>query len=210
MKRHYQHTKKKTNKHKNILYKIIKYASFNIFLTLFFFFSLFCLYFLCFSLSNSASFSDLQYFSRRAAAIAAAAAAGVALPPPPSSSTNQQGSSANGVVGSTTSPAGAGPQPPPPSLQHDFHPAYRIPGYMEHLYSLQHAAATGSPNSSTLHGKFGRSIGTHNSTAQHFTLHGQIETNTWYIRRVYYIYICLFVVIYFFRLTPISWSSTTY
>lgn len=37
MKRHYQHTKKKTNKHKNILYKIIKYASFNIFLTLFFF-----------------------------------------------------------------------------------------------------------------------------------------------------------------------------
>lgn len=38
---------------------------------------------------------------------------------------------------------------PPPTHQHDFHPAYRIPGYMEHLYSLQHAT---SPSAS-LHGK---------------------------------------------------------
>lgn len=100
-------------------------------------------------MSNSASFSELQYFSRRAAAIAAVAA--VALPPPPSSSTNQPGSTPNGTIGSTT--PGVGPAPPHPSHQHDFHPAYRIPGYMEHLYSLQHAAATASPSSAALHGK---------------------------------------------------------
>ncbi|XP_036335167.1 transcriptional activator cubitus interruptus isoform X1 [Rhagoletis pomonella] len=30
--------------------------------------------------------------------------------------------------------------PPPPTQPHDFHPAYRIPSYMEHLYSLQRAS----------------------------------------------------------------------
>ncbi|XP_053968111.1 transcriptional activator cubitus interruptus isoform X2 [Anastrepha ludens] len=30
--------------------------------------------------------------------------------------------------------------PPPPAQSHDFHPAYRIPSYMEHLYSLQHTS----------------------------------------------------------------------
>ncbi|KAJ6641765.1 Transcriptional activator cubitus interruptus, partial [Pseudolycoriella hygida] len=74
-------------------------------------------------LSNSASFSELQYFaSRRAAAVAASM-----LPPSTSSETTLQ---------------------PPPTHQHEFHPAYRIPGYMEHLYSLQHAT---SPSAS-LHG----------------------------------------------------------
>lgn len=98
-------------------------------------------------MSNSASFSELQYFaSRHAAAIAAVAA--VALPPPPSSSTSQQGTSSAGPAGSAAS--SVCPGPPPPPHQHDFHPAYRIPGYMEHLYSLQHATA--APGSAALHG----------------------------------------------------------
>lgn len=80
--------------------------------------------FFVFRLSNSASFSELQYLaSRRAAAVAASI-----LPPSTSNETTI---------------------PPPPSHQHDFHhPAYRIPGYMEHLYSLQHAT---NPSAS-LHG----------------------------------------------------------
>lgn len=108
------------------------------------------LIFSSYRLSNS-SFTDLQYFAaqRRAAAIAAVAA--VALPPPPPTSTNQQGSAATGSAGITSQPIGSGPPPPP----HDFHPAYRIPpGYMEHLYSLQHAVATASPGASSLHGKY--------------------------------------------------------
>lgn len=89
------------------------------------------------------SSSELQFFaSRHAAAIAAVAAA--ALPPPPSSSTNPNGLS-NSASGLT-----APPPVVPPTHQHDFHPAYRIPGYMEHLYSLQHASAA---SSSSLHGK---------------------------------------------------------
>lgn len=43
-------------------------------------------------------------------------------------------------AGQTTLPSVPVPHPG------DFHPAYRIPGYMEHLYSLQHASAS-------LHGK---------------------------------------------------------
>lgn len=77
-----------------------------------------------FRLSNSASFSELQYLaSRRAAAVAASI-----LPPSTASETTLQ---------------------PPPTHQHDFHPAYRIPGYMEHLYSLHNAT---SPSAS-LHGQ---------------------------------------------------------
>lgn len=93
--------------------------------------------FLIYSLSNSASFSDLQYF-RHAATIAAVAAA--ALPPSPSSSTNP-----NNVPIGSLSAIGSGA----PSAV-DFHPAYRIPGYMEHLYSLQHSGASAA---SSLHGK---------------------------------------------------------
>lgn len=91
------------------------------------------------------SSSELQFFaSRHAAAIAAVAAA--ALPPPPSSATNPNG------VGLSSSASGLNAPPPIPSThQHDFHPAYRIPGYMEHLYSLQHASAA---SSSSLHGKY--------------------------------------------------------
>lgn len=91
------------------------------------------------------SSSELQFFaSRHAAAIAAVAAA--ALPPPPSSATNPNG------VGLSSSASGLNAPPPvPPTHQHDFHPAYRIPGYMEHLYSLQHASAA---SSSSLHGKY--------------------------------------------------------
>ncbi|XP_011195008.1 transcriptional activator cubitus interruptus isoform X1 [Zeugodacus cucurbitae] len=37
---------------------------------------------------------------------------------------------------------GAGP--PPTAQPHDFHPAYRIPSYMEHLYSLQRTSPTAS------------------------------------------------------------------
>lgn len=102
----------------------------------------------------------MQFFaSRHAAAIAAVAAA--ALPPPPSSATNPNG------VGLSNSASGLNAPPPIPSThQHDFHPAYRIPGYMEHLYSLQHASAA---SSSSLHGKFcctrtSKSISTLNDT----------------------------------------------
>lgn len=93
------------------------------------------------------SSSELQFFaSRHAAAIAAVAAA--ALPPPPSSATNPNG------LSSTASGLNA-PPPVPTTHQHDFHPAYRIPGYMEHLYSLQHASAA---SSSSLHGKWLQSL----------------------------------------------------
>uniref|UniRef100_A0A182QA71 C2H2-type domain-containing protein n=1 Tax=Anopheles farauti TaxID=69004 RepID=A0A182QA71_9DIPT len=51
----------------------------------------------------------------------------------------------NGTTGSTVGPTAAGqttiPSVPVPHPS-DFHPAYRIPGYMEHLYSLQHASAS--------------------------------------------------------------------
>lgn len=127
------------------------------------------------SLSNSASFSELQYLaSRHAAAIAAVAAA--AIPPPPSSSTTPTGATGLGGGGtaSSTSAVGSGATPvaappPPPPHQHDFHPAYRIPGYMEHLYSLQHAAATGSPGASSLHGEF---------LSQFYILTKRIEQNS--------------------------------
>ncbi|CAD7094029.1 unnamed protein product [Hermetia illucens] len=78
-------------------------------------------------LTNSSSYSEFLA-SRRAAAVAAAA---TVLPPPPP----------------PPPPPSAANQPPgvpPPPQPHDFHPAYRIPGYMEHLYSLQHASPTAS------------------------------------------------------------------
>ncbi|XP_039968028.1 transcriptional activator cubitus interruptus isoform X2 [Bactrocera tryoni] len=37
-----------------------------------------------------------------------------------------------------------GAVPPPTAQPHDFHPAYRIPSYMEHLYSLQRTSPTAS------------------------------------------------------------------
>lgn len=84
------------------------------------------------------SSSELQFIaSRHAAAIAAVAAASGAANP-------------NGVGLSNSASGLNAPPPVPPSHQHDFHPAYRIPGYMEHLYSLQHASAA---SSSSLHGK---------------------------------------------------------
>ncbi|XP_065076252.1 transcriptional activator cubitus interruptus-like [Ochlerotatus camptorhynchus] len=82
------------------------------------------------------------------------------------STTAEERSSSSGGCGGTTTAGGASPGLPtangggssPPSggqsagqttlpsvpVHHpgDFHPAYRIPGYMEHLYSLQHASAS--------------------------------------------------------------------
>lgn len=74
----------------------------------------------------------MQFLSSAASRRAAAVAAASVLPPvlPPASTSSQ-----NDLLGHT--------QPSHPS---EFHPAYRISGYMEHLYSLQHAAAT-SPTS---------------------------------------------------------------
>ncbi|XP_055858126.1 transcriptional activator cubitus interruptus isoform X2 [Episyrphus balteatus] len=73
-------------------------------------------------------YSELQYLaSRRAAAVAAAT---TALPPPPPPQSTSAGAGQTGLS-----------QPPQP---HDFHPAYRIPGYMDHLYSLQRASPTPS------------------------------------------------------------------
>ncbi|TMW47525.1 hypothetical protein DOY81_007396 [Sarcophaga bullata] len=49
--------------------------------------------------------------------------------------------------GGHTSLHGPPPPPPPhtgPTQPHDFHPAYRIPGYIEHLYSLQRVSPTSS------------------------------------------------------------------
>lgn len=37
-----------------------------------------------------------------------------------------------------------GAVPRPTGQPHDFHPAYRIPSYMEHLYSLQRTSPTAS------------------------------------------------------------------
>lgn len=108
--------------------------------------------------------------SRRAAAVAAAASV---LPPISSNNTATTqtnpaliGSAINSGIATNNGPEQAllvatshhvhhphhhshnsvGQHPP---TQHDFHPAYRIPGYMEHLYSLQR----GSPTSS-FHGRF--------------------------------------------------------
>uniref|UniRef100_A0A182J1L6 C2H2-type domain-containing protein n=1 Tax=Anopheles atroparvus TaxID=41427 RepID=A0A182J1L6_ANOAO len=51
----------------------------------------------------------------------------------------------NGTTGATSLGSSAGqtnlPSVPVPHPS-EFHPAYRIPGYMEHLYSLQHASAS--------------------------------------------------------------------
>ncbi|XP_055632185.1 transcriptional activator cubitus interruptus [Toxorhynchites rutilus septentrionalis] len=103
---------------------------------------------------------------------AAAAAGTVLPPPPPPPSSHPttvsppatSGGSNSGANGGAAggsspglpstnggSPPGGGPQsagqttlPSVPAVPHpgDFHPAYRIPGYMEHLYSLQHASAS--------------------------------------------------------------------
>nr|CAD7258276.1 unnamed protein product [Timema shepardi] len=83
------------------------------------------------SLSSSGSGTSLTEFQFLAASRRAAAA--VVLPP----------GSAGGGVG----------VPPPPHHPPDFHPAYRLSPYMEHLYSSlqQHS----SPAASSLHG-FGK------------------------------------------------------
>lgn len=95
---------------------------FNLILLKFFFFCLFGSN----RLSNSSSFTELQFLNAAASRRAAvAAAAGL-----PSGGPNQ-----NGGVSAPT------PQRP------EYHPAYRIPSYMD-LYSLQHAT---SPQ---LHGEF--------------------------------------------------------
>ncbi|XP_055922236.1 transcriptional activator cubitus interruptus isoform X2 [Eupeodes corollae] len=74
------------------------------------------------------AYSELQYLaSRRVAAVAAAT---TALPPPPPP---QSTSTGPGQTGLSQAPQ-----------THDFHPAYRIPGYMDHLYSLQRASPTPS------------------------------------------------------------------
>lgn len=80
---------------------------------------------MCFyRLSNSSSFTELQFLNAAASRRAAVAAAGL-----PSGGPNQSGVSA--------------PTPQRP----EYHPAYRIPSYMD-LYSLHNAT---SPQ---LHGKF--------------------------------------------------------
>uniref|UniRef100_A0A182NE10 C2H2-type domain-containing protein n=1 Tax=Anopheles dirus TaxID=7168 RepID=A0A182NE10_9DIPT len=50
----------------------------------------------------------------------------------------------NGTTGTIVGPAAGQTNIPSVPVPHpgDFHPAYRIPGYMEHLYSLQHASAS--------------------------------------------------------------------
>lgn len=67
--------------------------------------------------------------------------AGGASPGLPTANGGGGGSSPPQSAGQTTLPSVPVPHPG------DFHPAYRIPGYMEHLYSLQHASAS-------LHGKY--------------------------------------------------------
>lgn len=94
-----------------------------------------CFVFIFNSLTNSGSFQELQYFASRRAAAVAASVSSSATPTLSASSANQ---------------AGLPPPPPPPTHQHEFHPAYRIPGYMEHLYQLQHHASNPSVS---LHGK---------------------------------------------------------
>ncbi|XP_055530506.1 transcriptional activator cubitus interruptus [Wyeomyia smithii] len=75
-------------------------------------------------------------------------------PPEERSSSNATNGGGNSSPGLPTTNGGSPPGPGqsagqttlPPSVPvphpSDFHPAYRIPGYMEHLYSLQHASAS--------------------------------------------------------------------
>jgi hypothetical protein len=91
------------------------------------------------SSGSGSSLSELQFLaaSRRAAA----AAAGAVLPP-----------GAGGAAGAT---GGGVAVPPPPPPHHppgpDFHPAYRLNPYMEHLYSSlqQHSGPAAS-----IHGQY--------------------------------------------------------
>lgn len=76
-------------------------------------------------------FTELQFLNARRAAVSAASA--LAPPTAPPSITSQ----ATSLHGSAHPP--------------EFHPAYRLGSYMDHLYSLQHAAAATSPSAS-LHG----------------------------------------------------------
>lgn len=79
------------------------------------------------------SFTELQFLNaRRAAAVSAASALAPPTAAPPS------------ITSQATSLHGASHPP-------EFHPAYRLGSYMDHLYSLQHAAAATSPSAS-LHG----------------------------------------------------------
>lgn len=100
---------------------------------------------------GSPSFSDLQYLaaSRRAVAAAAAAAAAQqhhqfsAMKPSVSASSIVPTNSISGVTSTShqselnqiqSASSGVGPQSA--SAMCDFHPTYRIPTYVEHLYSL--------------------------------------------------------------------------
>lgn len=86
---------------------------------------------------SGSSLSELQFLaaSRRAAA----AAAGAVLPP-----------GAPGAAGAAGATGGGVAVPPPPPPHHppgpDFHPAYRLNPYMEHLYSSlqQHSSPAAS------------------------------------------------------------------
>lgn len=80
-------------------------------------------------------FSELQFLNARRAAVAASVASGLPNPSAPPNITSQ------------ASLHGAGPHPP------EFHPAYRLGSYMDHLYSLQHAAAAATSPSASLHSK---------------------------------------------------------
>ena len=91
---------------------------------------------------SGSSLSELQFLaaSRRAAA----AAAGAVLPPGAPGATGAAGATGGGVA-----------VPPPPPPHHppgpDFHPAYRLNPYMEHLYSSlqQHSSPAAS-----IHGQY--------------------------------------------------------
>lgn len=88
--------------------------------------------FFIFSMNNGSSFNNMEFLttaSRRAAAAAAVAAA--------SSIQTTTSNSPNIHI-------------PTPSLPPEFHPAYRIPSYIDHIYSLQHSSS--SPSS--VHGKY--------------------------------------------------------
>lgn len=81
------------------------------------------------SMNNGVAFNNLQFLTSASRRAAAAVAASTNMPPQTSNASNVHA--------------------PTPSLPPEFHPAYRIPGYMEHLYSLQH----GNNPSSTMPGK---------------------------------------------------------
>ncbi|XP_062533394.1 transcriptional activator cubitus interruptus isoform X2 [Armigeres subalbatus] len=93
------------------------------------------------SLSPPATSSEQERSSSSGGTMTTAAGAvggGGASPGLPTANGGGCSSPPSGVpsAGQTTLPSVPVPHPS------DFHPAYRIPGYMEHLYSLQHASAS--------------------------------------------------------------------